>query len=127
MTDSKISIRPIITTIQETSFSSLESFQNTTLRPIIKLQHPILIGLFKNTIDQNKGDFNNLKKISKKEFITNELRKNIPLRNQVIGIVVGMFTPKEFFQYTELKSDLDRRIVNISIERLHNSLEELNH
>ena len=127
MTDSKISIRPIINTIQDTTSSSLESFQNKTLRPIIKLQHPIIIALFKNKIDLIKGDFNDLKNPAKKDFITNELRKNIPMRNQLIGIVIGMFTPEEFIHYTEIKSDIDRRIVNISMERLHNSLEELIH
>ena len=105
MTNSKISIRPIITTIQPSSVTSIEFFQNETLRPIIKLQ-----------------SFTELDDNIKKEFITNEIRKNIPLRNQLLGSIIGMFTEDEFIHYTTFKSDVDRRVINICIERLHNSL-----
>lgn len=127
MTNSKISIRPIISTIQSTSATKIESFQNETLRPIIKLQHPILIALFQNSISKSKGIFNDLKDPTKKEFITNEIRKNIPLRNQIIGLVIGLCTKEEFENYTELRPDVDKRIINMCIERLQNSLSELIH
>ena len=127
MTNSKISIRPIISTIQSTSATEIESFQNETLRPIIKLQHSILIALFQNSISKSKGTFNDLKDPAKKEFITNEIRKNIPLRNQIIGLVFGLCTKEEFEHYTELRPDVDKRIINMCIERLQNSLGELIH
>lgn len=127
MTNSKISIRPIISTIQSTSTTKIESFQNETLRPIIKLQHSILIALFQNSISKSKGIFNDLKDPAKKEFITNEIRKNIPLRNQIIGLVIGLCTKEEFENYTELRPGVDKRIINMCIERLQNSLGELIH
>ncbi|MEJ6776841.1 MAG: glyoxalase [Crocinitomicaceae bacterium] len=126
MPNSKISIRPIITTIQPSSVTSIEFFQNQTLRPIIKLQHAIVISLFRNILIQKKRNFTELDNSVKKEFITNEIRKNIPLRNQLLGSILGMFTEDEFIRYTTFKSDIDRRVINICIERLHNSLEQLN-
>lgn len=122
MTNSKISIRPIITTIQPSSVTSIEFFQNETLRPIIKLQHTIVISIFRNILIQKKKSFTELDDNIKKEFITNEIRKNIPLRNQLLGSIIGMFTEDEFIHYSTFKSDVDRRVINICIERLHNSL-----
>ena len=37
--------------------SAIELFQNATLRPIIKMQHNLLIGSFKNYIQIRKIDF----------------------------------------------------------------------
>ncbi|MCH2232092.1 MAG: glyoxalase [Crocinitomicaceae bacterium] len=127
MTQSKLSIRPKIDSITPLNDGSIEAFQNGTLRQVIKLQHDVLMIFLKSSITKNKGYFNDLKDVKKKEFITNEIRKNIPLRNQIIGIIIGLFTSDEMNSYLKWKNDIDRRITNICIERYHNSLSELTH
>lgn len=127
MAESKLSIRPEILTMTKIEERTIESFQNETLRQVIKLQHDVLIIFFKSSIAKNKGHFNDLKDTKKKEFITNEIRKNIPFRNQIIGMIIGLFTSDEMTSYFKWKNDIDRRITNICIERFHNSLVELSH
>ena len=47
------SLRPLLPEkILETDLTQVERFQNSTLRPIIKLQHALIILVFKNFIDK---------------------------------------------------------------------------
>ena len=51
-------IRPQIKKTQQFSTTSTEErFQNETLRPILKLQNPLLLAVFHNYIEKRKGVF----------------------------------------------------------------------
>ena len=46
--------RPILENIVKDDTLEIESFQNKTLRPIIKMQHEILIACFNNYLEDKK-------------------------------------------------------------------------
>ena len=51
-------IRPVLKkTLEFDTMSIEERFQNSTLRPVIKLQNPLLIEVFRNYINKHKGVF----------------------------------------------------------------------
>ena len=51
-------IRPQISkTIDYPNMGAEERFQNATLRPILKLQNPLLLAVFRNYIEKHKGVF----------------------------------------------------------------------
>lgn len=103
--------------------SEEENFQNQTLRPILKIQNDLLLAVFLNYINFSKIDFNQLKKERKIEFITQSLQKDIPLRNNFKGLVIGFFTQEEFETYKLNASNLNKRMMTMLVERLKSQLE----
>jgi len=100
MNSKKLSIRP------ELALSSSipdEDFQNKTLRPILKLQHDIIVLLFTSFCKKQK------------------IKKNAVLRNQCIGLVIGQFTTDEFTIYIKNESEFNKRILNMTAQRIADS------
>lgn len=120
----KKNIRPILNLSSKNS-SEEEKFQNEVLRPIIKLQHSIIVDYFSNLLSVQKIDFNNLKKEKKQELINEKLIKENTLRDFFKGLICGLFTTEEFEYYLGNKNAINKRITQIIEKRLIDSLEEI--
>lgn len=116
----KIQIRPKINSINSENMSSGEMFQNITLRPVIKLQHEILFKRVSKALE--KTDYSNLSFEHKTLHIKNILFKNINLRNEIIGLISGCFTNEEYDFFIENYTEINKRIINIIIERIISNL-----
>ena len=119
---SKKDIRP------ELNLSSLtpdENFQNKVLRPIIKLQHDILILTFKKWSAKQKIKLSDIKKDNFREFLDKSFSKNIVIRNLILGIIIGQFTSDEFLEYQKNASEYNRRIFTMAKQRLFDSFDEI--
>ena len=118
-----INIRPIITNAKvNDSTNPEEAFQNITLRPLIKLQNDLLLAVFNNYIRKHKNVYHNLTIEKRLEYIDNAIQKDIKFRNSIKGIIIGVFTIKEYDIYTQNSSALNKRMMNIVRERLKNNL-----
>ena len=100
-----------------------ESFQNKVLRPILKLQNDLFIASFVNYIDENKVDFNSKTIEAKLAVIDNAIQKDIKFRNEMKGIIVGLFTIDEYSIYTKNASNINKRIKNMLLERLKSQVQ----
>lgn len=98
--------------------SSEERFQNTTLRPILKFQNDLFVEVFKNYAIKQKGVFFTLSPEKKMSYIENVIQRDIKFRNSLKGIVIGMFTLDEYQDYILNSSNLNKRMMNLLIERL---------
>lgn len=105
------------------SSSSDEKFQNQTIRPILKLQNDLFIEVFKNHISKHKNDFYLYSVEKKLQFIENTIQKDIKFRNALKGIVIGLFTLDEYATYIQNSSSLNKRMMNILIERLKSQVQ----
>ena len=105
------------------SSSSDEKFQNQTLRPILKLQNDLFIEVFKNHISKHKNDFYLYSVEKKLQFIENSIQKDIKFRNALKGIVIGLFTVDEYATYIQNSSSLNKRMMNMLIERLKSQVQ----
>ncbi|MCH2035188.1 MAG: glyoxalase [Tenacibaculum sp.] len=119
---SKIDIRP---KLELTAIGKTEGFQNITLRPILKLQHDIIILIFRNWAVKHKVKlaFMNLDEYSK--ILDNSFSRNNVVKNQLLGIVIGQFTVNEFEEYQLQSSEYNKRIFKMIKKRLFDSFEEL--
>lgn len=108
-------------TVTEQS-SSEERFQNKTIRPILKLQNDLFIEVFKNYISKYKNDFYSYSTEKKLQFIENSIQKDIKFRNSLKGIVIGLFTVDEYLEYIQNSSNLNKRMMNMLIDRLKNQV-----
>lgn len=111
-------------TIGELStYSSEERFQNATLRPILKLQNDLFLLVFRNYISKYKGDFYAYSVYKKLSYIENAIQKDIKFRNSLKGIVIGLFTVAEYEYYITASSSLNKRMMNMLIERLKSQVQ----
>ena len=102
--------------------SSEEYFQNATIRPIAKLQNDLFVLVFKNYIRKHKNVFYNLTIDKRLEYIDNAINKDIKFRNSLKGMFIGQFTSKEYENYIANSSALNKRMMNITKERLKSNL-----
>jgi len=98
--------------------SAEESFQNKTLRPILKFQNDLFIEVFTNYAVKQKGVFFTLSPEKKMAYIENTIQRDIKLRNSLKGMVIGLFTTDEYVEYIKNSSNLNKRMMNMLIERL---------
>ena len=100
-----------------------EKFQNITLRPILKLQNPLLLEVFQNYIVNHKGVFFELSTEKRLAYIENTIFKNQKFRNALKGIIIGHFTVEEYKEYTLQSSSINKRMMNMVVERLKDQVE----
>lgn len=105
------------------SSSSEELFQNQTLRPILKLQNDLLLSVFSNQIVKNKIDFHHFSVEKKLQYIENCIQKDTKFRNALKGIIIGLFTLEEYGEYIKNSSSLNKRMMNMLIERLKSQVQ----
>ena len=118
-----IKIRPVLNLKKSSQITDEESFQNDTLRPIIKLQSPVLIETYRNYIIKHKNVFYELSNEKKLDYIENSINKNQKFRNLLKGMIVGLFTIEEYHNYKKNSSSLNKRMMNIILKRLQNNLQ----
>lgn len=99
-----------------------ESFQNKTLRPILKLQNDLFIVVFTDYIIQQKGVFYTLSTEKKLAYIENVIQRDVKFRNVLKGIILGIFTIVEYKEYLKNSSNLNKRMMTMLIERLQSNL-----
>ena len=107
-----------------TSQSSLEEvFQNKTLRPILKLQNDLFIQVFINYAMKQKNVFFSLTPEKKMAYVENVIQRDIKLRNSLKGMVIAFFTLDEYSKYIQNSSNLNKRMMNMLIERLKSQIQ----
>lgn len=124
--EDKLNQRPIILSAEvRGNMSEIEKFQNATLRPIIKMLHPVLILSFKNHLQHKMKLFFDVSEEKRLLYIQTVFQKNIPYKNQLRGMVIGHFTPEEFEIFKKFEAEANKRILAIVKERICNSIPEL--
>jgi len=112
-------IRPEIpTAIITEHMSNQERFQNETIRPVVKLQNPLLIEVFRNYVTKHKNVFYDLSLPKRIAYIENAIHKDMKFRNSLKGMIIGQFTVIEYKDYIQDSSALNKRMMNIVKERL---------
>lgn len=103
--------------------SKEEAFQNQTLRPILKLQNDLLIQVFINYAVKQKNVFFDFTPDKKMMYIENTIHRDIKFRNSLKGMIIGLFTIEEYLNYIENSSNLNKRMMNMLIERLKSQVQ----
>ncbi|MGL1889574.1 MAG: hypothetical protein OCD76_23875, partial [Reichenbachiella sp.] len=110
-----LDLRVAIPTASTAHAGVVEAFQNETIRPVIKLQHDLLIDLVKKektfqfaiATSGDKGVYRNHTNIW--------LQKKSKVKNQLIGVVIGMMSTDEFVDYKLHHQEYNKRIIQIIV------------
>ena len=124
MNDLKKGIRPEIVGLLPAS-SPAEAFQNEVLRPILKMQHDLLIPIFAHYTKKKKVPLTKWALEKQKSWIEDSLKKDQRLRQLMLGLIIGQFTEEEWQGYQELESELARRIIQMMTKRLQDAIKQL--
>lgn len=117
--------RPALPGLIKPNITIVEEFQNSVIRPIIKMQHNLIVALYKQNLLKRKIDFSAIKIEKKKSTIKNNLQKDIGFKKLLLGSILGHFTIEEYHIYLINASEYNRRIINIITTRLQDSISEL--
>jgi hypothetical protein len=113
-----MAMRPLLQLTPIDDSNGPEHFQNTVLRPILKLQHHIVL-----KVVVTHQTFNSIKvaSMTQQEFLrslTVMIQGDTKLRNQLIGIIIGMMTLTELDIYMGNASEFNRRIIQMAAQRV---------
>ncbi len=103
--------------------SSEEIFQNMTLRPILKTQNDLFIQVFINYAIKQKNVFFSLTPEKKMQYIENVIQRDIKFRNSLKGMIIALFTLDEYAEYIRISSNLNKRMMNMLVERLKSQMQ----
>ena len=112
------SILPIVIYDKSLDSNEIESFQNSVIRPILKFQNQLLNELVLERVKNLNVRFKLLSNEEQQAFILSNVKKDIALRNQLIGIVLAFFNQDEFKVYSLYNKELSKRIVEMIVQRV---------
>jgi len=114
-------LRPIIPLALIDNATECEAFQNAVIRPIIKLQHEIIIShiQFDRNFKTIKNNFTTKEALGKK--LKDLFLNRIPLKNQLLGCIIGMLTVDELRRYHLSSSEYNKRIMAMINQRICDS------
>ncbi len=118
------SIRPIIHT-KNHALSAYESFQNQTLRPILKFQNELIISILRQQLHKRKDVFYSLPQSERPHYLENTIRQDLRFKILLIGLIIGHFTAEEFSIYTKHEAELSRRLTNLLLRRVVSQIDSL--
>lgn len=126
-----LALRPAVLT-EPTTSNPAEAFQNNTLRPILKLQNELLLGLFRDYLTKRKqlgleGRFSRLPRPEQEAYIDHSVRTDQKFKNLLVGVVVGQFTTGEWTAFRIDEAELTRRIVQLIVQRLCSQIDLMLH
>lgn len=117
-------MRPLLE-IDNSQSSDVESFQNSTLRPILKMQNEAIIHVFRSHLAKKKLPFKELKIEKKKLLIHEQLKSDRSLKQFYIKSTLALFTVQEHEFYADHKTEINKRITTLLIERLSSQAEKI--
>ena len=116
-----VALRPILYLETEGSPNEIEEFQNTTLRPILKMQHNILMDFV-----QVQPNFDAILAYKQKRTVFQErLRiflQQSSIKGVLIGMIVGQFSREEFAVYQRNTKEYNMRILQMCGQRFVDSI-----
>ena len=111
--------------ITEGELKEEELFQNMVLRPVIKMQHDLLIMRVKSHFSSKRVRFNLMDNNKRREAIIKAFQSDHSLKKEVQGMITGQLSPAEFQQYLKSERSLNKRIIQMVRNRMIDSLFEL--
>lgn len=102
-----------------------ELFQNMVLRPIIKMQHDILVYRVKSYFASKKAVFHLMDKKKRVVALESAFKNDNPFKKEIQGMVIGQLNGEEFKQYLQTEKSFNKRIIQMVKNRMIDSVIEL--
>ena len=115
--DFLLKMRPVLD-LPDLPAEPLARFQHEVLRPVLKLQNPLLIRGFAAYLLETKTRFDRLDPTARAALIEQALKTHKRLRATFFGLVTACMTVAEYEFYLARQRDLHKRMTLLLIKRL---------
>jgi len=112
-----LAMRPEIYIELNGSKNEEELFMHQTLRPLLKLQHEKIIQLIESAQYFEKHKCQRVIAVENTNYLKTFLIKNIELKQQLIGLILGVFTTDELTYFIKNKTIISKRMIEMMITR----------
>jgi|TARA_B100001093_G_C26610906_1_gene920164 hypothetical protein len=102
-----------------------ELFQNMVLRPVIKMQHDILILRVQSYFLSKKVVFHMMDKKKRINAIESAFQNDNPFKKEIQGMILGQLNQEEFKSYLKSERSMNKRIIQMVRNRMLDSILEL--
>ena len=102
-----------------------ELFQNMVLRPVIKMQHDILILQVQSYFLSKKVVFHMMDKKKRVNAIESAFQNDNPFKKEIQGMILGQLNQEEFQRYLKSERSMNKRIIQMVRNRMLDSILEL--
>ena len=119
-------VRPVLPdSLTEGDLKEEELFQNMVLRPIIKMQHDILILRVKSYFLLKRVVFNVMDQKKRTKAIEQAFLNDHAFKKEIQGMIIGQLGQDEFQQYLKFEKSVNKRIFQMVKNRMLDSIIEL--
>lgn len=116
-------VRPNLpSSLTEGELKEEELFQNMVLRPVIKMQHDLLILRVKSYFSSKKVVFHLMDTSKRTTAIESAFQNDLALKKEIQGMIIGQLTQDEFKLYLNWERSVNKRIVQMVRNRMIDSL-----
>lgn len=116
-------VRPNLpSSLTEGELKEEELFQNMVLRPVIKMQHDLLILRVKSYFSSKKVVFHLMDTSKRTRAIESAFQNDLALKKEIQGMIIGQLTQDEFKLYLNWERSVNKRIVQMVRNRMIDSL-----
>ena len=115
-------VRPNLpSSLTEGDLKEEELFQNMVLRPVIKMQHDLLILRVKSYFSSKKVIFHLMDTSKRTTAIESAFQNDLALKKEIQGMIIGQLTQDEFKLYLSWERSVNKRIVQMVRNRMIDS------
>lgn len=98
--------------------SEMISFQNESIRPILKFQNDLIQKQFEAYCVQRKTNLTTLDTEAISDFVHKSLTTDQLLKSFYLGLICALFKSEEFDFYLSRKREINKRIIAMLIQRI---------
>lgn len=120
--DAVLRIRPYVP-VDTDDQRPMEQFQSRTLRPLCKLQNPLIPTLVARYLGKYNTGFSDMHPADQEAKVRNLLKEDRRLKRSLVGMIVGHFTEDEFAFYLDHQREVRRRLVALLTQRVLDQME----
>ena len=102
-----------------------ELFQNMVLRPVIKMQHDVLILMVKNYFTSKRVMFNVMDKKKRALAIEQAFLGDNAFKKEIQGMILGQLDTSEYQLYLNYERTMNKRIIQMVRNRMLDSVLQL--
>ena len=113
-----LALRPAVDADPDTASSDVEAFLHRTLRPVLKLQNPILLQLVARDVARRVPDFPRFAPDDQYDRLATTLRTDSRLKQGLLGMIYGAFTEDELTFALDHLAEVRRRTLALLTERV---------
>ncbi|RYU80284.1 hypothetical protein [Hymenobacter persicinus] len=119
----RLALRPAVAAeLPAAPEATVGDFLHRTLRPVLKLQNPLLLFTVADFLREHHVPFAQASATEQQRLAAELLTRNVKLRYTIIGLMTGLFTGPETSFYRRHRGEVNRRLLELATQRVQDQV-----